>query len=248
MDRAAARAAGAAAMFGEKYDDEVRTVRIGGQSFELCGGTHVGRAGDIGLFRLLSESALAAGVRRIEAVTGAAALSALHADDQRVADAAASLKTTPAQLEDRIRGLQKQFKECADELAQLQMQQAAQQADVLLARATEVAGMATIAAQVDGAKPDVLKALAEELRERMGSGVVLLGSAAGPKAFLQVVVSGDLKNRAHAGKLVGVLARHIGGGGGGRPDIAQAGGGKPDGLPDAIAAFPDALRRLVETQ
>jgi alanyl-tRNA synthetase len=246
MDLEAARAAGAMAMFGEKYDDDVRTVRLGAQSFELCGGTHVDRVGDIGLFRLLTEGALAAGVRRIEAVTGAAAVQALHLEDQRFADAAALLKTSPAQLGDRISGLQARLKESTDALSQLQGQQAAQQAEGLLAQATEVAGMVTIAAQVEGAKPDVLKALAEELRERMGSGVVLLGSAAGPKAFLQVVVSGDLKNRAHAGKLVGVLARHIGGGGGGRPDIAQAGGGKPAGLSDAIAAFPAALRNLVE--
>jgi alanyl-tRNA synthetase len=237
-----AKDAGATAMFGEKYDEDVRTVRIGPESFELCGGTHVDRAGDIGFFRIVSESALAAGVRRMEAVTGLAALATVHSDDVRSSETAALLKTSPAQLAERIQGMQARLKETEAELSELRSQMAMSQSSGLLDQVTEVEGLKTLSAVLPDAKPNDLKELAENLRDQIGDGVIVLGSAAGPKAFLQVVVSGRAGEQIHAGKLVKTLAGHIRGGGGGRPDIAQAGGGFPDGLPAAMDALPSALR------
>ena len=242
MDLDEAKEAGATAMFGEKYDEHVRTVRIGPESFELCGGTHVDRAGDIGFFRIVSESALAAGVRRIEAVTGLSALATVHADQERAIQTAALLKTSPAQLAERIQGMQARLKETEAELTELRRQMAASQSTGLLDQIADVEGFKTLSAVVPDAKPSDLKELAENLRDQIGDGVIVLGSAHGPKAFLQVVVSGDAGRHLHAGHLVKKLASHIRGGGGGRPDIAQAGGGHPDGLPAAIDAVADALR------
>ena len=237
-----AKAAGATAMFGEKYAEQVRTVRIGPESFELCGGTHVNRAGDIGFFRVTSEGALAAGVRRIEAVTGLSALATVHAEEQRANQTAALLKTSPSQLAERIAGMQARLKATEAELSELRRQMAASQSAGLLDQVTELEGFKTLSAIVPNAKPGDLKELAENLRDQLGDGIVVLGSALGPKAFLQVIVGGQAGKQVHAGRLVKALAGHIRGGGGGRPDIAQAGGGHPEGLPAAIEAVAEALR------
>ena len=242
MDLDEAKDAGAMAMFGEKYDERVRTVRIGADSFELCGGTHVERAGDIGFFRIVSEGALAAGVRRIEAVTGLAALATVHDDHERAVRTAALLKTSPAQLGERIQGMQARLKDTEAELSELRSQLAASQSADLLGQVVECEGLQTLSAVVPDAKPSDLKELAEKLRDQLSDGVIVLGSAHGPKAFLQVVVSGEAGAQVHAGQLVKALATHIRGGGGGRPDMAQAGGGHPDGLSAALEALPEALR------
>jgi alanyl-tRNA synthetase len=245
MDLDEAKEAGATAMFGEKYADDVRTVRIGPESFELCGGTHVQRAGDIGFFRIVSESALASGVRRMEAVTGLAALATVHADDQRAVETAALLKTTPLQLADRIQGMQTRLKEAEGELGEMRTQMAVSQSADLLDQVTEIDGVATLATVLADAKPDDLRQLAEKLREQLPDSVIVLGGVVGPKAFLQVAVNGSVQQRVHAGKLVKELAKHIRGGGGGRPDMAQAGGGFPDGLSAAMEAVPEAIRGML---
>jgi alanyl-tRNA synthetase len=245
MDLDEAKEAGATAMFGEKYAEEVRTVRIGEPSFELCGGIHVDRAGDIGFFRILSESALAAGVRRIEAVCGLAALASFHAESMRAQKTAALLKTTPAQLGERLTSMQQRLKEAEAELGTLRKQVAASQSTDLLAQVVEIAGIQTLAVALEGTKPDDLRELAESLAKQLPDSVIVLGGSAGPKAFLQVAVNGTVQGRVHAGKLVKVLARHIRGGGGGRPDMAQAGGAYPDGLALAIESLPEALSDIL---
>ena len=185
MDLDEAKDAGAMAMFGEKYDERVRTVRIGADSFELCGGTHVERAGDIGFFRIVSEGALAAGVRRIEAVTGLAALATVHDDHERAVRTAALLKTSPAQLGERIQGMQARLKDTEAELSELRSQLAASQSADLLGQVVECEGLQTLSAVVPDAKPTDLKELAEKLRDQLSDGVIVLGSAHGRKPFFR---------------------------------------------------------------
>ncbi len=242
MDLDAARAAGATAMFGEKYDERVRTVRLGPDSFELCGGTHVDRTGEIGFFKMMSEGAIAAGQRRIEAVTGADALAAVHRVERDLADHAGMLKTSPAQLGDRIRGLQGQLKAAQQELEALRSERRQGQSSDLVDKAIEIDGVRCIAAHLPGTDGKSLRELAASLRDQLGEGVVFLAGDQGPKAFLQIAVSKALTSQAHAGHLIKALACHIEGGGGGRPDMAQAGGGNPDGIAKALDAFPEALR------
>ncbi|MBM65997.1 MAG: alanine--tRNA ligase [Myxococcales bacterium] len=242
MDLDEARSAGAVAMFGEKYDEEVRTVRLGPESFELCGGTHVSRTGDIGFFKIVSESAIAAGQRRIEAVTGSDAVGVVHQTERDLAEHAGLLKTSPAQLGDRIRGLQGQLKAALTELEALKSEVRSGQSTELVDQAQELDGIRYIAAHLPDTDGRSLRELADTLRDRLGEGVVMLAGDKGPKAFLQIAVSKELAGRAHAGQMIKALASHIGGGGGGRPDMAQAGGGNPQGIPTALEAFPDALR------
>ncbi len=236
-----AKAAGAIGLFGEKYGAEVRVVDIGPESVELCGGTHVERAGDIGLFAITSEGGIAQGVRRLEAVTGHHAVAHFQHLDE-VMDRAAHLLHAPGadELVDRIEKLQAELKAKVQEVSKLQRQLATGGAaeDTIL----EVDGIKLLAKQVGSGDPKALREAADALRDRLRSGVVVLGGERDGKASLLVAVTKDLKGRVHAGKLVGAIASHVDGRGGGRPDLAQAGGANPAGIPAALEAAGEALK------
>jgi alanyl-tRNA synthetase len=240
---AEAKAEGAMMLFGEKYGDSVRVVRISGHSVELCGGTHVDRSGDIGLFTIVAEGGIAQGVRRIEAVTGMGALAHLQRLRSVTAEAASLLHAgQPEAVPERIGKLQAELKGKDREIEVLRQK-----------LATGGGGAADDVALVDGVKlltrritdgdAKSLRTAADTLRDRLGSGVVVLGSDADGKATLLVAVTKDLQARVHAGKLVGALAAHVDGRGGGRPDLAQAGGPKLAGLQDALSAAGAALEQ-----
>ena len=234
------------ALFGEKYGDEVRVVAMGAgggnraaYSIELCGGTHVRRTGDIGFFHIVSESAVAAGVRRIEAVTGAAAEAAVNAAGQRLADAAAALRASPAEVPDRIAGLLEERRRLERQVSDLQRKLATGEAG---GEVEEVGGVRLAARNLGEVPPRDLKGLAETIGKQIGGGVVALVSTAEGKASIVVGVAPELADRFNAVNLVRAAAAAVGGkGGGGRPDLAQAGG--PDGAAAdaALAAVRAAL-------
>jgi len=238
-----AKAEGAMMLFGEKYAERVRVVRIGADSVELCGGTHVQRAGDIGLVALVSEGGIAAGVRRIEAVTGPSAIAHLQSLETVAAEAAGRLHAPGAgEIVDRIERLLADVKDRDRKIGELQ-QKLATGGGGGAADIVEVDGVKLLAKRVSGADAKSLRAAADALRGKLGSGVVVLGADAGGKATLLVAVTKDLaKGKVHAGKLVGALAVHVDGRGGGRPDFAQAGGPSPAGLDNALGAASAALR------
>ena len=244
---AEAKARGAMALFGEKYGEVVRVITFDPErSVELCGGTHVAATGEIGPFRITSESSVAAGIRRIEAVAGEAALELLDEEREALEKVRGLFKTLNRPVEDAVAELQEELKEREKEVAQLKSAAARAGIGHLLDNAEEVEGITLVTGTVPGASGDQLRDLAQELRETLGeNGVVVLGAAdeeAG-KATLACAVTDDLVTRGvQAGKLVGVLARKVKGGGGGRPQLATAGGKDPAGLPDALAAAADALR------
>ena len=241
----AAIAAGATALFGEKYGDQVRVVKVGDFSMELCGGTHTQAAGDIGLFKIVQESGIAAGVRRIEAVTGARALTAVQQQEEAIDSLARLLKSEPAQLEPRLQRLLERQKELEREVETLQARLNANRSLQLLDQAVAVAGVPLLAARVDGLDGKQLRELADQLRERLGSGVIALGAKEGDKASLLVAVTRDLTARVQAGALIKPLAETVGGRGGGRPDLAQAGGNDPSQLDAALARAPQLLAELL---
>lgn len=231
-----ARAMGATALFGEKYGERVRVVKIDAYSMELCGGTHLGSTSEAGSFRLVSESGIGAGVRRVEAVTGAAALEMALQDRQELATIAGLLKVPPAQVAQRVRHLLEQNKENERELAQLRNELASYTIDKLLDRVQEVAGVPVLPARVQITEPEALREMAERLRSRLGSGVVVLGSQHDGRVNFVAMVSKDLVQRGiHAGNLLREVARIASGGGGGRADMAQAGGKDPGKLDQALA-------------
>jgi alanyl-tRNA synthetase len=241
-----ARESGAIGLFGEKYGDAVRVVRIGGDSLELCGGTHVRRSGDIGSFAIVGEGGIAQGVRRVEAVTGMGAVQHLQ-HLTRVTDAAmAELHAgTPDEVLARIGKLQGDLRAKEREIEGLQRKLVtggAAAADAVV----EVGGVKLLCKRVPVGEAKALRAAADTLRQRLRSGVVVLGSESAGKATLLVAVTKDLEARVHAGKLVGTLAAHVEGRGGGRPDLAQAGGPKLEGLDDALAAAPAALEEMLQ--
>ncbi len=240
MAAAEAIAAGATALFGEKYGERVRVVRVGDFSMELCGGTHIRATGDIGLFKIIQETGIAAGVRRIEAVTGAKATALVHQEEEILDRLAAALKSDRSQLEPRLQKLLERQKELEREVESLQGRLNASRAGELLEKAHEVAGIRVLAVRVDGADGKGLREMADQLRERLASGVIILGSAAEGKANLLVAVTRDLADRLPAGRLVQKLAEQVGGKGGGRADLAQAGGSRPEHLDQALNAA-DAL-------
>jgi alanyl-tRNA synthetase len=241
-------AAGAMALFGEKYGDEVRVVTMGGgdnapYSVELCGGTHVARTGDIGPFRIVSESAVAAGVRRIEAVAGMAALDLMEQNERLLSRAAGALNVAPAQLPDRISAMLEERKRLETELSDLRRKMAtgggASEAD---GGQKEIGGVKFIRRELDGVPPRELKSLADDLKKQVGSGVVSIAAAADGKASIVVGVTEDLTDRLSAVDLVRVGSAALGGkGGGGRADMAQAGGPDPSKLADANNAIEEAL-------
>ncbi|MFT5686756.1 MAG: alanyl-tRNA synthetase [Myxococcota bacterium] len=225
---------GAMALFGEKYGDEVRVISVPGFSTELCGGTHVSATGDIGLLRITSESGVAAGVRRIEAVTGTGALSWLRKRTEAAAKAAAQLKVKPEALADSVSKLQDDRKRLERELDKLKSEMARLQAGDLTDGVREIDGIKVLAAEME-ADASSLRNEAERLRDQLGTAVVVLGSRVGGSVKLAVMVSKDIAGKkVHAGKLVKQIAEMVGGRGGGRPDMAQAGGPNGDALPAAL--------------
>ncbi len=245
MSLAAAKHAGAIGLFDDKYGDRVRVVSIGGESVELCGGTHVGQTGEIGFFATLSEVGVAQGVRRLEAVTGEAALVRVQEMSEVLLQAEVALNARG--LEDvipRLEKLQKDLRVHAKAVEVLERKLvtgASDGGDLVL----DVGGVRLMTRNVGQAGPKVMRAAADTLRDRLKSGVVVLACERDGKCTLLVAVTRDLTNRVHAGKLVSVLARHIDGRGGGRPDMAQAGGPKVSGIGPALAAAKDALRELL---
>ena len=230
-------AAGAMALFGEKYDDEVRVLRVGDFSTELCGGTHAGRAGDIGFFRIVGEGGVAAGVRRIEAVTGEGALGHVVETDQKLREVAGVIKATRDDVEDKVRQLVERARRLEKEVAQLKDRLASGQGRDLAADAASVGGAKVVATTIEGADAAALRNAVDQLKGKLGSAVIVLGSVdAAGKAVLIAGVTPDLTARVKAGELANFVAAQVGGKGGGRPDLAQAGGTQPENLGAALAS------------
>jgi alanyl-tRNA synthetase len=228
-------AAGAMALFGEKYGDVVRVLDIG-SSVELCGGTHVSRTGDIGLFKVTSESGVASGVRRIEAVTGEGALALVQHLDQQVHEAAAALKAPVEELNSRIAQMLAGVRSLERELAAAKSRLAASQGDELLAQAVDIRGVKVLAAALPGADAKTLRETMDQLKDKLKSAAIVLGSVNDGKVALIAGVTADAVSRVRAGELVNFVAQQVGGKGGGKPDMAQAGGTLPANLPAALSS------------
>ncbi|MBU9515340.1 alanine--tRNA ligase [Burkholderia multivorans] len=225
---------GAMALFGEKYGDEVRVLDLG-FSRELCGGTHVSRTGDIGLFKIVMEGGVAAGIRRVEAITGDNAVRYVQELDARVNEAAAALKAQPAELTQRIAQVQDQVKSLEKELAALKSKLASSQGDELAQQAVEVGGVHVLAATLDGADAKTLRETVDKLKDKLKSAAIVLAAVEGGKVSLIAGVTAEASKKVKAGELVNFVAQQVGGKGGGRPDMAQAGGTEPANLPAALA-------------
>jgi len=222
------------ALFGEKYGDEVRVIGMSDFSTELCGGTHVRRTGDIGFFKIVAESGVAAGIRRVEAVTGEGALEWVQAREAKLAEAARALKSNPEDLAPRIAQVLDNVRALEKELARLKSKLASSQGDDLIAAAEEVKGMKVLAATLEGADAKTLRETLDKLKDKLKSAAIVLASADGGKVSLIAGVTPDLMARVKAGELVNFVAQQVGGKGGGRPDMAQAGGTEPAKLPEAL--------------
>ncbi|KWI80013.1 alanine--tRNA ligase [Burkholderia ubonensis] len=225
---------GAMALFGEKYGDEVRVLDLG-FSRELCGGTHVSRTGDIGFFKIVVEGGVAAGIRRVEAITGDNAVRYVQELDARVNEAAAALKAQPSELTQRIAQVQDQVKSLEKELAALKSKLASSQGDELALQAVEVGGVHVLAATLDGADAKTLRETVDKLKDKLKSAAIVLAAVEGGKVSLIAGVTADASKKVKAGELVNFVAQQVGGKGGGRPDMAQAGGTEPANLPAALA-------------
>ena len=226
---------GAIAFFGDKYAEDVRVLRLGDFSIELCGGTHVGRAGDIGLFKITSESGIASGVRRVEAVTGEGALEWVDSGETLLSDVAVLVKGARGEITEKVAQLLDRNRSLEREVQALKGKLASGGARDLISEAVDVDGIKVIAARIDGADSHTLREVADKLRDQLGSGVVVLGAVEGDKVRLVAGVSKDLTHSLKAGQLIGPVAKCVGGKGGGRPDFAQAGGTLPDKLDEALA-------------
>lgn len=236
-------AAGAMALFGEKYGDEVRVMRIGDFSVELCGGTHVERAGDIGLFKIISETGVASGVRRIEAVTGAGATAWVRDQENLLAGAAAQVKSAKDDLPSKIAGLLDRNRELEKELEALKAKMASSAGADLVSQAIEIGGVKVLAAELPGVDAKTLRSTVDQLKDKLGQAVVILATVEDGKVRLAGGVTKAETDRLHAGKLVGAVAEQVGGKGGGRPDMAQAGGTDAAALPAALAS----VKTMVES-
>ncbi|MCO0362479.1 alanine--tRNA ligase [Escherichia coli] len=236
MDLEAAKAKGAMALFGEKYDERVRVLSMGDFSTELCGGTHASRTGDIGLFRIISESGTAAGVRRIEAVTGEGAIATVHADSDRLSEVAHLLKGDSNNLADKVRSVLERTRQLEKELQQLKEQAAAQESANLSSKAIDVNGVKLLVSELSGVEPKMLRTMVDDLKNQLGSTIIVLATVAEGKVSLIAGVSKDATDRVKAGELIGMVAQQVGGKGGGRPDMAQAGGTDAAALPAALAS------------
>ncbi|HED5922139.1 TPA: alanine--tRNA ligase [Escherichia coli] len=236
MDLEAAKAKGAMALFGEKYDERVRVLSMGDFSTELCGGTHASRTGDIGLFRIISESGTAAGVRRIEAVTGEGAIATVHADSDRLSEVAHLLKGDSNNLADKVRSVLERTRQLEKELQQLKEQAAAQESANLSSKAIDVNGVKLLVSELSGVESKMLRTMVDDLKNQLGSTIIVLATVAEGKVSLIAGVSKDVTDRVKAGELIGMVAQQVGGKGGGRPDMAQAGGTDAAALPAALAS------------
>jgi alanyl-tRNA synthetase len=243
-DMDVAKAKGAMMLFGEKYGDSVRILSMGagfeeGSNFsvELCGGTHAKRTGDIGLFRIVSESGVAAGVRRIEAVTGEAAIARFDEIETELNNACAILKTNRAGFAERLQSLADMNRQLEKQLAQLKTKLASGSGGDLSAQAKVINGVTVLAAQIDGADVNALRTILDQMKDKLKSAVVLLAASDGEKATLIAGVTQDLTTRFKAGDIIRDLAPLVGGKGGGRADMAQGGGTAPAGIPQALAEF-----------
>ncbi|MDZ9730766.1 alanine--tRNA ligase [Escherichia coli] len=236
MDLEAAKAKGAMALFGEKYDERVRVLSMGDFSTELCGGTHASRTGDIGLFRIISESGTAAGVRRIEAVTGEGAIATVHADSDRLSEVAHLLKGDSNNLADKVRSVLERTRQLEKELQQLKEQAAAQESANLSSKAIDVNGVKLLVSELSGVEPKMLRTMVDDLKNQLESTIIVLATVVEGKVSLIAGVSKDVTDRVKAGELIGMVAQQVGGKGGGRPDMAQAGGTDAAALPAALAS------------
>ena len=236
MPIAEAKAKGAVAMFGEKYGDEVRVIDYPGVSMELCGGTHVGNTAEIGLFKIISETGIAAGIRRIEAVAGPAVLDYLEVRDRIVKDLSDRFKTKPDDILDRVTSLQNELKAAQKELSSAKSQLALSKSDQLIETAETYGDIPVIVANLESVEPDALKAAAERLLQKIGDGAVVLGSVpeAGKVSLVAAFSKPAIARGLQAGKFIGGIAKLCGGGGGGRPNFAQAGGRDESKLPEAL--------------
>ena len=241
MDIDAARAAGAMALFGEKYDDQVRVLSMGEAAFskELCGGTHVARTGDIGLFKVIAEGASSAGVRRIEAVAGEQALAVVRRLSDTVSRVAGLVKSAPDQVAARVEQMVGRTRELEKEIERLKQKLASGSGNDLSAQVNEIGGVKVIATQLDGADAKTLRTAVDSLKDKLGSAVVLLAAAEGDKISLVAGVTADLSGQYPAGDLVRHVASALGGKGGGRADMAQGGGSDLQALPGALAQVAD---------
>ena len=236
-----ARKTGAMALFGEKYGDTVRVVTMG-DSKEFCGGTHVKNTSDIAAFKIVSENGVAAGVRRIEALTGANVFAYYKKEEEQLQRAAHVAKSTPEDLADRIAHLQAEIKALQSENESLKSKLAQNSLGSVMDQVVEVKGVKLLAASVPEADMNALRDLGDQLKEKLGEGVVLLASAKGGKVNLMAMATdGAVKAGAHAGNLIRAAAGKVGGGGGGRPTMAQAGGKNPAGIADALVTAQEVL-------
>jgi alanyl-tRNA synthetase len=244
---AEAKAKGAIAMFGEKYGDEVRVLDFPGVSMELCGGTHVSNTAEIGVFKIVSESGVAAGIRRIEAVAGPAVLDYLNVRDQVVRELSDRFKAKPEELPERITALQTELKTTQKQLDQLKGELALAKSDQLLGQAASVGSFKLLVAELEGVDPDSLKTVAERLLQKLGDGAVVLGSVPeAEKVSLVAAFSKGVNDKGlQAGKFIGAIAKLCGGGGGGRPNLAQAGGRDPSKLAEALSAARQQLESVL---
>ena len=233
MDIESAKATGAMMLFGEKYGESVRVLDIG-SSRELCGGTHVARAGDIGFFTITAEGGVAAGVRRIEAVTGAVALAYVQGMESTLGGVAGTLRVTPHEVPARVGAMLEQVRELEKELNALKGRLASAQGDELADRAVDIGGIKVLAASLNGADAKALRETMDKLKDKLKSAVIVLGSTQGDKVQLAAGVTADLVNKVKAGELVSMVAQQVGGKGGGKPDMAMAGGTQPAQLPQAL--------------
>jgi alanyl-tRNA synthetase len=227
---------GAMALFGEKYGDKVRVLKFGDLSTELCGGTHVQRVGEIGQFKIVSESAIGSGVRRIMAVAGEAAVEYIQAMESQLQAVALTLKVSPEASPQRLKQLMERSHQLEKELASLKSSMASSGSDSLLDNVNEINGIKFIAARMDELDASALRDSIDHLKDRLGSSVIVLSSVEGDKVRIAAGVSKDLTARIKAGSLVNFVANQVGGKGGGRPDFAQAGGNRPDLVDDALSS------------
>ena len=237
-----AKKSGATALFGEKYGDTVRVVSMGDFSKELCGGTHVGNTADITAFKILSENGVAAGVRRIEALTGENVFAYYRKVEKELEEAAKAAKTTPASLVEKIEHMMAEIKTLSSENESLKSKAAKEALGDVMDRVEEVKGVKMLATAVDNVDMNGLRDLGDQLKDKLGEGVIVLASASGGRVNLVAMATEEaVKKGAHAGNLIKAIAAKVGGGGGGRPNMAQAGGKNPAGIPDAIAEVRSAL-------
>jgi alanyl-tRNA synthetase len=235
--------AGAMALFGEKYGARVRVLRFGEFSTELCGGTHVRASGDIGLFKIVSEGGVASGVRRIEAVTGEHALAWVEQTEHYLAQVAEMVKAGRDNVEDKVRQLLDKARKLEKELDQLKGRLASGQGADLAAQAEQIAGIKVLAARLDGADAKTLRDTVDQLKNKLGSAAVVLASVSEGKVSLAAGVTSDQQARIKAGELVNMVARQVGGKGGGRADMAQAGGVNPEALEGALRSVSGWVRK-----